>query len=71
MKFTIKDFFSKLDQIRSDCLGPIFFSPGDSDTKGLLNFINLDKIHNTRNYWLGPIFFSPGVTQKDCLSCFI
>ena len=71
MKFTIKDFFSKRDQIRSDCLGPIFLSPGDSDTKGLLNSINLDKIHNTRNYWLGLIFFSPGVTQKDCLSCFI
>ena len=26
MKFSIKDFFSKREQIHSDFLGPIFFS---------------------------------------------
>ena len=53
-------FNGKLHFLCSDWLSSIFFSPGDSHTKGLLNSLNLDPIHHIRNNWLGPIFFSLG-----------
>ena len=60
VKFTEEIFNGKLHFLCSDWLSSIFFSPGDSHTKGLLNSLNLDPIHHIRNNWLSPIFFSPG-----------
>ena len=58
--FTEEIFNGKLLFLCSDWLSPIFFSPRDSQTKGLLNSLDLDQMHHTRNNWLGRIFFSPG-----------
>ena len=65
--FTEEIFNGKLLFLCSDWLSPIFFSPRDSRTKGLLNSLNLDQMQHTRNNWLGPIFFPPGDSQTKRL----